>query len=169
MMASLAQLVGGCQAGGTGPNHGHLLIRAHRRDAGLHISLSKACLYNEELIVADGDRIVVHAAHTGLFAQSRADSPGKFREAAGLAQAGEGLGVVAVEYLVVPLRDQIVERAACHHALQLQCRLAEGDAAVHASGPLEPSFLRGKRGVKFIEIPDALLRSTGRIIHSFIF
>ena len=161
MVASLVELVCGCQAGGTGPNYGHLLFRAHSRDPGLHISLGKAGLYDEELIVADGDRIIVHAAHTGLFAQSRADSSGKFREAAGLAQAGERLGVVAVKHLVVPLRDQIVERTACHHAFQLQCRLAEGNAAVHAACPLEPSFLRGKRGMKFIEILDALLRSTG--------
>jgi hypothetical protein len=58
---------------------------------------------------------------------------------------------------VVPLGDQVVQRAAAEHAAQLNAALAEGDAAVHAACALGLLLVGVQRDVKLVKIPDALL------------
>ena len=58
---------------------------------------------------------------------------------------------------VVPLRDQVIQRAAAEHTAQLDAALAEGDAAVHAACALGLLLVGMQRDVKLVKILDALL------------
>ena len=64
---------------------------------------------------------------------------------------------VAEAQHVVPLRDEIVQRAAQTHALVYDARLAEGYAAVHAPRTLRLLFVAVQRNMKFIEILDTTM------------
>jgi hypothetical protein len=75
----------------------------------------------------DADRIVVDAQRAGGLARRRADAAGEFREVVGRMQVLERLAVVAVIDQVVPVRDDVVDRAAV---------VAERDAAIHAARAL---------------------------------
>jgi hypothetical protein len=75
----------------------------------------------------DRDRVVVDAKHAGAFARRRAQPPGELGEVVrGLEALERRTPPIAVDQ-VVPVRDQVSERAAL---------VAERDAAVHAAGAL---------------------------------
>ena len=117
------------------------------------------------------------AADAGLLTQSRADPAGKLREIAGLAEPRVRMPHMPLPDLIIPLRDQIVQRAAGHHAVQLHGGLAEGHAAVHAASCLLDAGFFIQRCMKFIEGEDSLadrydsvvlpciIQKTGRFTH----
>ena len=84
---------------------------------------------------------------------------------------------VSLPDLVIPLRDQIVQRAACHHAVQFHGGLAEWNAAVHAAPCLLCTCFFIQRCMKFIKGEDSLtdrydpivlsciIQKTGRFTH----
>ena len=79
--------------------------------------------------IFDSDRWLSRAKHARTFAGSRTHAAGKFREVIGLVQALERLFPSAVINEVVPLGNQIVNRAAVFG-------LTERHAAVHAARAL---------------------------------
>ncbi|MPM13781.1 hypothetical protein SDC9_60140 [bioreactor metagenome] len=93
----------------------------------LDVAILPGALGDGDLDALDRDRVAVDADHAGRLARCRAQPPGELREVVGRVQpVGRGLPVVAPDQ-VVPLRDDVAERAAV---------VAERDAAVHAAGRL---------------------------------
>jgi len=89
---------------------------------------------------------LVDAENAGGLAWSRADAPRELREIVGGVQAPNGCFPPAVVRQVVPIGDQVVDRAA---------GVAEGHAAVHAAGSLLALLLLGERFVDLEPILDA--------------
>ena len=94
----------------------------------------------------DGDGIGVDAEDAGPLAGRGAQPAGELGEVVGGVEAFGRLGPVAPPHQVVPLGDEVAERTAF---------VAEGDAAVHAPGPLLAGRLLGERLVDLAPVPDA--------------
>ena len=84
LMASVIELVSRCKPGGTAADDRHFPAAPVLRYSRLHPSVPEGRLNDIELIVVDRDRLAVHPADAGLFAERRADAPGELREIAGL-------------------------------------------------------------------------------------
>src|SRR5690606_30570700 len=75
----------------------------------------------------DADGVVVDVQRAGGFAGRRADAAGELRKVVGGMQHVDGAAPVLVVDQIVPVRDDVVDRAAAH---------AERDAAIHAARAL---------------------------------
>ena len=73
-------------------------------------------------LIVTGSELI--AEHAGRLARGRAERAGELREVVRGVQALDGLAPVVAPHQVVPLGDQVPERAAL---------VAERDAAVHAA------------------------------------
>ncbi len=140
-VARPGQLLGRRQAGRARAHDGHRLAGAHRRQLRGHPSLVPGPLDDLVLDPLDGDRVLVDPEHAGGLAGGRAEAPGELGEVVGGVQALHGVGPVVPVDQVVPLRDQVAERAAV---------VAEGDAAVHATGAL---LLGGLLAEGLVDLP----------------
>ncbi len=150
------QLLRGGQAGRPGTDHGHLLARLHRRGERLHPALGPRAVDDLHLDLLDGHRIGVDAQHAGGLTGGRAEPAGEFREVVGRVQPFGGLVPVVPPHQVVPLRNEVAERAA---------GVAEGDAAIHAAAGLPFEAPRGKIGVHLAPVPDPHVhRAAGRCL-----
>ena len=117
-----------------------------------------AVFHDGTLVLLDSDRVAGDiAAGAGGFAQSGADPAGELWVAVRGNQAVYGQIPLALVDQVVPLRDQVIQRAAAEHTAQLDAALAEGDAAVHAACALGLLLVGMQRDVKLVKILDALL------------
>ena len=110
------------------------------------------------LVVLDGDGRLDDAEHAGAFAGSGADAAGELREVVGLVQALERLLPAAAEDQVVPLGNQVVDRAAAGHAGNDVAGVAERRAAVHAARALGGAFLVVAVDLEFLPVLDAFER-----------
>ena len=97
--------------------------RRVRRDPAL---LPRA-LDDRQLDLLDRDGVVVDGQHAGRLARRRADQPGELGEVVRRVQLVDRVAPAALVDQVVPVRDQVAERAAV---------VAERDAALHAAGAL---------------------------------
>ena len=70
---------------------------------------------------------------------------------------------------IIPLRAQIMQRAAARHASEHHARLAERNTAVHASGPLLLLLLEREMFMELIPVFDAFLRVLRNRIDPVIF
>ena len=131
-VAAVVQLVRRGKPRRAGAHDHDVLARDVAREARLHQAVCKGVFDDAALVVMHGDRLVMQAAGAGLLAEGGADAAGELGEVVGLQQAGQGVAVVAVHEHVVPLGDQVVQRAAELLSLKEDARLAEGHAAVHA-------------------------------------
>jgi hypothetical protein len=128
-VAGLVQLVGGRQAGGARTDDGHALAGALRRRLGLTQPSSKPrsmIAFSMFLIVTGGSVMPSTQAPSQGAGQVRA---GELREVVGLVQPVQGFAPAALVDEVVPLRNQVVDRATV-------VRLAERHATIHAAGAL---------------------------------
>ena len=156
-VAAMIQLIRCGEAGRTGTDDCDTLPRADLRDPRLHVALLEGGLDDVKLIVVRRHRRVIEALDAGLLAERRADTTRELREVVRLQKTAQRVGDVAVVDLIVPLRAEIVERAAREHTRQLHAGLAERNAAVHAARALLPTLLLREGDVKFLEIFDTLL------------
>ena len=85
----------------------------------------------------DGDRRLVDAEHAGGFAGRGADAAGEFGEVVGGVQLADGLAPAAAVDQIVPVGNDVGERAA---------GVAEGDAAIHAARALRAGRLSSGKG-----------------------
>jgi hypothetical protein len=74
-------------------------------------------------------------------------------------QALERLLPQAAVNEVVPLRDQVVDRAAGRHAADELAGVAEGNAAIHAARALRAQLLLVHVVMELLPVVDALRRS----------
>ena len=109
-MPQLVQQVCRRQSGRAAANHGHTFSRARRRDPRLNPALGKPGLDQIQLIVFIGCRIILQVAC--LFAQCRTHMSCKFREGCRPQQAAQRLLLLTPVKQVVPLRNQVMQRAA---------------------------------------------------------
>ena len=170
-MAALVQVLGHRQAGRAAAHHGHALAGAGRGRGGVEPALGVARLDDGVFVLTHGHAAAGHVpAGAGGLAQGGAHPAGELREAVGGQQPMQRQLPLAVIHQIVPLRDQVVQRAAGGHAADHHARLAEGDAAVHAACRLGLLLLAGEPDVKFVKVLDALQRryvraGLARIIH----
>ena len=144
------------QAGGAGPNHGDagcvLSGRRKRRGA----ARSPLVIGDGTLVVLDGGGLVLKAQVARGLAGSGAHAARELGERVGERQALSGVGPHAAPHEVVPLGDQVVQRASRAASLaKREARLAERDAAVHAAACLRALVLLVQR---HRELPKVLER-----------
>ena len=114
-----------------------------------HPALAEPALDDPPLDPLDHHRVVVDREHAGGLARRRADQPGELGEVVGLVQAVEREPPLAAADEVVPLRDQVAERAAL---------VAERDAAVHAAPPLLAQLVGRQREEDLVVVVGARAR-----------
>ena len=152
-VAALVEVIGDGEARRPRPDDGDALAGAGGGRGGLDPSPGVARLDDGALVLTDGDRAAGHlAAGAGGFAQSRADPAGELGKAVGGKQAAQRKLPPAMPEQLVPLGDEVVQRAARGRAAQDRPRLAEGHAAVHAAAGLGLLFFPRQPGVKFAEV-----------------
>ena len=116
----------------------------------------EALVDDRHLDVLDRDRRIGDAEHARAFARRRTHASGELRKVVGLVQAIQRFAPVTAVDEVVPLRNQIVDRATVG-------RLTERDAAIHAARALHGQVLRVVRGIDFLEIEQPLRRIAIRL------
>ena len=102
-----------------------------------------ALVDDRDFDVLDRDRRRVDAEHARAFARRGADAAGELGKIVRLVQALERLLPEAAIDEVVPLGDEVVDRAAAGHAADERAGVAERDAAIHAARALLRSFFSG--------------------------
>ena len=121
------ELLCGGQPGRAGADDGDRLagqlLRRQRNDP----ALVEGVVDDLDLDLLDRDRILVDAEHARPLARRRAQPAGELREVVGGVQPLDRVAPAVVAHQVVPLRDQVAQRAAV---------VAERNAAVHAPGRL---------------------------------
>ena len=155
------ELPGRGQAGGARANHGHARrIRRDRREA-RGPTVRPLPVGDGALVVVDGLGLVVAAQVAGRLAQGRADAARELGQRAREREALCGLCPLATVEQVVPLRDEVVQRAAGGARLAKgDARLAEGNAAHHAAAGLRALLLGRKRHVELVVVARALGNGT---------
>jgi hypothetical protein len=106
------QLGSGSQAGRARAHDHDLLAGTRLRWFGNHPTFLEAAVDDRRLEVLDRYRRTGNAEHAGAFAGCRADAAGEIRKVVGLVQPDERLLPQAAINQVVPLRNQVVDRAA---------------------------------------------------------
>ncbi len=96
----------------------------------------------------DADRVVVDVQRAGRFARRRADAAGHFGEVVGGMQYFQRLFPVAAIHQVVPVGNDVVDRAAV---------VAERDAAIHATRALLLGFGIGEMRDELVVVLGTLL------------
>ena len=110
---------------------------------------------DRQLDLLDGDRVGVDGQDAGRLARRRAQPAGELREVVRRVQTLDGRTPVVVGDELVPLRDQVAERAA---------GVTEGDTAVHAPAGLDPDVRGSGPAVDRVPVTQALRdRSLGRL------
>ena len=130
------------------------------RDAnGVQPALGVSRLNNGVLVLAHGHAAAGHiAAGAGRFTQGRAHPAGELRKTVGGHQPVHGQLPLAMINKVVPLRDEVIQRAAGGHAADHHAGLTEGNTAVHAACCLRLLLLAGEPDVKFVKVFNAFQR-----------
>ena len=113
---------------------GHAAARAPRRRLGDDPALLPGALGDRELDLLDRHRVGVDRQHAGRLARRRADRAGELGEVVRQVQLVDRLAPAAAVDEVVPVGDQVAERAAL---------VAERHAAVHAARALLAQDLVG--------------------------
>src|SRR5215207_9885775 len=122
-----------------------------RRRPGDDPSFLEGPIDDGELYLFYGDGLVVDGEDARSLARGRAEHPRELREIVGLVQAIYGLLPVLAINEVVPVGDQVPQRAA---------RVAERHAAIHATRGLAFKLLVGHRLVDVAVVLDAFLDGT---------
>jgi hypothetical protein len=121
-----------------------------------HPSLRKATIDDGGLDGLDRDGWGADAEHAGTFAGRRTDASGDLRKVVGPVESTESILPAPVIHEIVPLGDEVVDRAAGGHAGELRPGVAEGDATVHAAGALLLELLGGEVLVELVPILETL-------------
>ena len=158
LVSQLVQQVCRSQAGRSAADYGHTFSRAGRRNPGLDPALGEPGLDQIQFVIPVGNAVVLQVAR--FFAQCRADVSCKFREGCRLQQALQCLPFLAAVQQIVPLRDQVMQRAS-------EIRLAERHAAVHAAGRLRASGLASLRDMQVFEVAQSFRFIPEGIFYSY--
>ena len=150
-MPHFVQLIGRRQTSRAGAYDGNFFTSAISGWFGDHPALDEGAVDDGILDVLNGHRWVGDTKHARTFARSRAYAAGELREVIGLVQAIDRLFPALLINEMVPLGDEIVDRATI-------AGLAKWHAAIHAARALGLQVALLGRGVNFIVIVQALKR-----------
>ena len=150
-VAGLVELRRGGEAGGAAADDRDALAGAAGRRLRRDPTFGKAAVDDRVLDVLDRDRRIGDAQHARAFARGRAGAAGELGEVVRLVQPIERVFPAALIDEVVPLGNEVVDRAAGF-------ALAERHAAVHAASALRAQLHVGRRGEDFQEILHPLQR-----------
>jgi hypothetical protein len=148
-VAGFVELGGGGETRGPAADDGDSLTGAILRNARRDPAFFPAAVDDRVLDVLDGDRRAGDAEHAGALARRRAGAARELGEVVGLVEPLERVAPAALVDHVVPLGNEIVDRAA-------MVRLAEGNAAVHAASALRHEVLDGGVGEDLEKVAGAL-------------
>ena len=152
-MPGAIQLLRGRKPRRTGAHHRDSLARARLGNFRLDPAFFPGVLDDRFFDHLDRHRRLVDAQHASRLAGRRADAPGELRKIIrGVQHANRFLPLVAIRQ-VVPVRNNVVHRAA---------GVAEGNAAIHAARRLRAHLLFRKRLIDLEIVVDALLDGTPR-------
>jgi len=132
-VAGTAQLLGRRHPGRAGTDDRDFLAGLARWFFRLHPALVPGLIDDGQLDRLDGDRVIVDAEYARTLARRRTERAGELGEIVGGVQALDGLRPLTAPDEVVPVRDQVGERATL---------MAERNAAVHAARRLLVEFFR---------------------------
>ena len=155
-MSGFVELGGGGESSGAGTDHSDFFPRAVCGGFGDDPTLLPAFIDDRVFDTLNCHSRVMDAEDAGAFTGGGADSSGEFREVIGFVESVEGFPPESAIYEVVPLGDEIVDRAAAGHAADEGASVAEWCAAVHAASTLLAEFFVGEGEVEFIPIVDAI-------------
>ena len=133
-VAGAVELLRAGQPGRARAHHGHPLARPDLGRLRRHPARLEGVLDDGHLDGLDGDRIVVDAEHARSLAGRRAEATGPLGKVVGGVQPLDGVVPAVAIDEVVPVGDQVAQRAAL---------VTEGDATVHAAGRLLLKLLAG--------------------------
>ena len=131
VVSGAGELLGAGEPGGAGADDGDALAGAAFGHLGLDPALFPGLVDDGAFDGLDGHRGVVDVEGAGGLAGRGADAAGELGEVVGGVQDLDGGLPVTFVDQVVPVRDDVVDRAAL---------VAEGDAAVHAARTLDGEF-----------------------------
>ena len=157
-VASAVELRRGGKAGRAGANDGDLLTGANLGRLRHNPALVPTAVNDGRLDVFDRDGGLVDAKDARTFARCGTHAAGEFRKVVCLVQALQRLLPTAAIDEIVPLRDQVVNRAAAGHATDELAGVAERHTAVHAARALRAELLFLHLVVKLLPVADALGR-----------
>ena len=146
-VSGTAQLLRGGQTRRSRSDHRHALSGEYPGRLRMNPTLREGVLDNGLLDLLDGHRRFVDSQHASGFARRGTDAAGEFGEVIRGVQHPDGFAPVAAVDQIVPIGNDIGERAS---------RVAEWHAAIHAAGALRADLLLGKVEVDFKPILDAL-------------
>src|ERR1700687_4061943 len=135
------------EAGRARSDDGDLLARAGGRGVRDHPAFVEGVVDDADLDLLDRDRVVVDTEHAGALAGGGAEAARELGEVVRRVDAVDGLAPAVPVDEVVPVGDQVAERAAL---------VAEGDAAVHAARALLLELVRLEGQVDLLPVVDAL-------------
>ncbi len=145
-----AQLLGRGHARRSGADHRHPLAGVQARGLGQDPALLEGAVDDGVLDLLDRDRVaLLYLEHARRLARRRAQAAGELGKVVGRVQLGDRvLPAIAVDE-IVPVGDQVPERAAV---------VAEGNPAVHAAGALLAQVLHRTREQELAVVVRALGR-----------
>ena len=146
VVAGARQLLGGRQPGGSRTDHDDPLAGPHGRHLRHDPALFERLVDDLDLDLLDRDRRLVDAEHAGRLARRRTQPTGELREVVGGVQPIDGVVPVLAIDEVVPVGDQVAERAAV---------VAERDPAVHAASGLQLQLVLGEVLVDLLPVPQS--------------
>src|SRR5580700_2668 len=111
-MAGFVELCRSAEPCGTGPNHGDFLAGALGRRLRNDPALLEAALNDGILDILNGDRRGVDSQNAGALTGGGTNASGKVREIVRLVQTLQRFMPEAAIDEIVPLRNQVVDRAA---------------------------------------------------------
>src|SRR5436190_17668379 len=155
-MAGAIELFSGGKSRRAGTHNGDFLAGALRGRERLDPAFFPAFVDNRALNVLDRDGWLVDAEDARTFAGRRADAAGELRKVIRLVQTLERFFPLSFVNEIVPLGDEIVNRAARSHAREQFARVAERHAAIHATGALLLELRLRHVLVELVPMCDAL-------------
>ena len=151
-VAGAGELLGGGEAGRAGADHRHGAAREPLGRPRPHVPGRPGTVDDRDLDVLDRDGVLVDAEDARRLARRGAEPTGELREVVGRVEPVHRAVPVVAPDQVVPLGDQVAERAAL---------VAERDAAVHAARRLRRDDRQqrppGATGVDLVPVVDPLL------------
>ena len=142
------ELLSRCQTRGPGADDDHALAGHHRRRLRAHPAFGPGAVDDLHLDLLDGDRVAIDTDHARRLTGCRAQAAGELGKVVGGMQAVDGVAPVPAVDEVVPVRNQVAQRAAV---------VAEGNATVHATTCLQLQQLAGERFVDLLPVLEAQL------------
>ena len=168
-MPPSAELICTGQPRRAGSHHCHTLSRTILWYMWSDQSALPGILNDTKFVLLDGHRISGESTGTGCLTQRGAHPSRELRKIVGFQQPFQRMPKITGINQVIPLRHQIVQRAAGHHAAQHRAGLTEGHAALHTARALASALFPAQVGMKFAIVLDAFQRCLGGVSLTLVF